>query len=119
MKLTLAILLTICFLSGCGKREDKSVEAPVEIEITASDLNYFNGLSEAEIALIDNTLYEHTTAQWQKIAMVVGMSLTLQEQFPELDDVKLLIRVHHLISANILESQGNIKTMRFSEVKRK
>lgn len=118
MKPTLTILLITFFLSGCDLRETKHTEIPVEIEFTESDLNYFNKLTQAELELIDSTIYSHTKKYWRKIAMVVGKSLELKNQFPELDEVKLLVRVHHLINTDRFEYQGNIKAMRFSEVKR-
>lgn len=95
------------------------MEVPIEIEFTKSDLEYFNKLSEAELNEIDSTIYSHTKERWQKIAMVIAKSLDLREKYPELNDVKLLVRVHHLINSNKLESEGNIKAMRFSEVRRK
>ncbi|ALQ10064.1 hypothetical protein D172_018450 (plasmid) [Pseudoalteromonas sp. Bsw20308] len=119
MKSSLAILITMYFLLGCDSRDEKTMEVPVEIEFTESDLNYFNQLSQYELELIDNTLYSHTSERWQKIAMVIAKSLKLRDQFKDLNDVKLLLRVHHLINTSKLESQGNIKAMRFSEVKRK
>ena len=107
------------YFLGCDSRDEKIMEVPVEIEFTESDLNYFNQLSQDELELIDNTLYSYTSERWQKIAMIIGRSLKLCNQFKDLNDIKLLVRVHHLINTSKLETQGNIKAMRFSEVKRK
>ena len=116
MKSIFIILITIYLLLGCDSQNEK---VPVEIEFTESDFNYFKTLGASELKLIDSTVYSHTHERWRKIALVVGKSFELQEQFPELDETKLLLGVHHLINQNKLVSQGNIKAMRFSEVKRK
>ena len=118
MKSIFAVLITIYLLMGCDSQSEKNMEIPVEIEFTESDFNYFKKLDVTQLEVIDNTLYSHTHGSWRKIALVIGQSLKLREQFPELDEAKLLLRVHHLIDDQKLVSQGNIKAMRFSEVKR-
>ncbi len=119
MKLTLIILIAIYVLIGCDDMSKNTMEVPVEIEFTESDFNYFKKLSIAELELIDDFVYSHTQERWRKIAMVIAQSLKLKDQFPDIDETKLLLRIHHLINVGKLQSQGNIKAMRFSEVKRK
>lgn len=50
--------------------------------------------------------------------MVVGQTLLeFQSEFPEVPDIFYSERVEFLVKSGALQSQGNLKKMRYSEIK--
>ena len=75
-------------------------------------------LSESELGEIDEALVSHATRQWRKVAMVVGTTMSsLPNRVPGIPDVFYAMRVTKLVEDGVLESQGNLARMRFSEVR--
>jgi hypothetical protein len=75
-------------------------------------------LSDSELQEIDEALISHTTRQWRKVAMVVGTTMSsLPNRVPGIPDVFYAMRVRKLVEDGVLESQGNLARMRFSEVR--
>jgi len=75
-------------------------------------------LSEADLREIDEALVSNTKSQWRKVAMVAAITMSsLSNHLSELPDVFYAIRVRKLVEDGVLESQGNLARMRFSEVR--
>lgn len=75
-------------------------------------------LSESEIREIDEALVAHAMRHWRKVAMVVGTTMSsLPNRVPGIPDVFYAMRVRKLVEDGVLESQGNLARMRFSEVR--
>jgi len=75
-------------------------------------------LSEADLQVIDETLLGNASTFWRKVARVVGSTIAdLKENYEGIPDVFYAQRVQALVKNGLLESQGNLKRMRFSEVK--
>lgn len=75
-------------------------------------------LSESELREIDEALVSHAKRQWRKVAMVVGTTMSsLPNRVPGIPDVFYAMRVRKLVEDGVLESQGNLARMRFSEVR--
>ena len=77
-------------------------------------------LSLAELALIDTALLSQVADDWRKVARVVGMAMLSMPDRPSgVPDVFFAKRVGHLVESGQLESQGDLRRMRFSEVRRR
>jgi len=75
-------------------------------------------LSEGELQSIDDALLANATRRWRKVAMVVGMTMMHDRNpAPGIPDIFFAQRVRRLVERGLLESQGNLEFMRFSEVR--
>ncbi|MBS0432985.1 MAG: hypothetical protein JSS21_11365 [Proteobacteria bacterium] len=75
-------------------------------------------LSQLQLDLIDKTLLANSLPRWRKVAMVVALSMELLEStLPEIPDVFFSQRVQRLVSLGLLEAQGDLSRMRFSEIR--
>ncbi len=71
-----------------------------------------------EMSRIDELLLAHTTANWQKVAMVIATTLTEQEDvLDDIDDTLLVRRIQYLAHTGRLESRGNLDKIRNSEIR--
>jgi hypothetical protein len=78
-----------------------------------------SGLVSAPITHFDELLMSCTVGQWRKAARVIGEALSTfwDGPFHQVGDVVLAARVRALAEAGRLESQGNLRRVRFSEVR--
>ena len=75
-------------------------------------------LSDAEIETIDNALLANTTLQWRKVARVVATTMnSLPCRVVGIPDSYYSQRIQQLVSAGLLESQGNLSYMRYSAIR--
>jgi hypothetical protein len=75
-------------------------------------------LSQAQTVAIDNALLGHASSQWRKVAYLVGMSMSTQEdRLAGIPDLYYAERVRDLVNRGLLEAHGNLAYMRFSEVR--
>jgi Protein of unknown function len=91
----------------------------LEPEIKVNDFNGFGGRLEApsEIEDIDRELLDAASAQFQKVAAIVGRVWSKRKDQP-LPDVFYAQRVIRLVKLGKLEAQGDLRRMRYSEVRR-
>ena len=76
-------------------------------------------LSVAEVAVIDRAILSVLTSQWQKTALVVGHAMyAFPDRFDDIPDVFYGQRLLQLASDGLLSAQGNLRRMRFSEVRK-
>lgn len=78
-----------------------------------------SALTAAEVEAIDSALLGSTTEGWAKVAMVLARQMKPRPGVP--DDVPLEFywsRLCDLVKRGDLESQGNLRRARFSEVRR-
>jgi hypothetical protein len=84
-------------------------------------LRILNGdeLASAPITHFDEPLRSHVVKNWRKVARVVGEVLAklCDEPFDPVNDIFLAARVRAMANAGLLESQGNLTRMRYSEVR--
>lgn len=67
---------------------------------------------------IDAALLSQTSSQWRKVARVVGMAMLKQpRRIPGVPDLYYAKRVRILVRRGVLQSQGNLNFMRYSEVR--
>ena len=76
-------------------------------------------LSETDLKEIDEALLSNISPQWRKVARVVGTTMnSINNKVKGIPDIFYAQRVIKLVENGILESQGNLKRMRFSEVRK-
>ena len=97
--------------------EDDEYEfgAPLDVEETA----VVNAVTPEDITAIDDALLGATSPNWSKVAMVLARQMKSRPGVP--DDVPLEYywsRLCTLVARGDLDSQGNLRRARFSEVRR-
>ena len=87
-------------------------------ELNAAQRKLVGALSTADVNAIDESLLSASTRTWRKVAFVVGTAMiSLQRRFPGIPDVYFSQRVAALVDSGKLIAQGNLRRMRFSEVR--
>ena len=76
-------------------------------------------LTVEQVQIIDSTLVANSTTKWRKVAMVVSRTMVQlsNSSFKDIPDVYYSNRVAQLVALGILEAQGNLRRMRYSEVR--
>ena len=88
-------------------------------ELTPDQIKLVEQLTDAEIQAIDNALLTNACDKWRKVARVVGTTMMeLPNRVEGIPDVYYSQRVQRLVKDGLLESQGNLSYMRYSEVRR-
>ena len=97
------------------QEEEYEFGAPLDAEETAT----VEALTPEDISAIDDALLDATSPNWSKVAMVLAKQMKARPGVP--DDVPLEFywsRLCDMIARGQLESQGNLRRARFSEVRR-
>ncbi|MUV14530.1 DUF3658 domain-containing protein [Noviluteimonas gilva] len=77
-----------------------------------------SALTPLDVAAIDQALVSHCDKQWRKVAYVVAMAMNaLQHAYLDVPDIYYAERVRTLVADGLLEGQGDVRGMRFSEVR--
>ncbi|WP_444897044.1 DUF3658 domain-containing protein [Microbulbifer sp. SSSA005] len=93
-------------------------EIPFDPDLTPEQEELVGKLSDKEIEEIDHALISSAGKHYRKVAMVVAMAMSdLEQKIEGIPDVFYSQRVSTLVAQGKLMSQGNLKRMRFSEVK--
>ena len=87
-------------------------------DLTAEQKEKIAQLSEQDLSEIDNLILSNSSKHWRKQAMVIAKTMSeLQDRFSEIPDIFYAQCVSKLVKNGYLESQGDLKYMRFSEVR--
>jgi len=87
-------------------------------EPSAEELAQIGKATPQQATEVDQLLLSHCTANWRKVAMVVGSCLDgFDKRFPDLPYVYMQVRLLSLVDRDVLEAQGDVMAMRFSEVR--
>jgi hypothetical protein len=87
-------------------------------ELTHEEKVKIRQLTTVEITEIDDALMSNVAPRWRKVAMVVGLSMMqFKGRFRGIPDVYYSQRIAELVAAGKLEAQGDLRRMRFSEVR--
>lgn len=90
-----------------------------DTELSPAESAQVAKLSQAELALIDTALFSQVSGDWRKVARVVGMAMLSTRDLPSgVPDAFFAKRVRLLVESGQLESQGDLRRMRFSETRR-
>jgi hypothetical protein len=96
----------------------ESSEYSEDPPLSDSELQAAHALSAEQVAEIDTLLLSHVDGRWRKVALVVARVIReLGDRHPELSDVYFALRIAELVQQGSLESEGNLRLMRFSEVR--
>jgi hypothetical protein len=98
------------------------IEGYIEVELdgpmTAAQSERISQLTAQEISAIDAALLSAARTRFRKVAMVVGTAMIeLEVSIPRVPDLFYSERVRCLVEAGALESAGDLRRMRFSEVR--
>ncbi len=95
-----------------------SDEIPIpNAPLTPEELSFVAKLTDSDLGVIDNTILSCAKPRRQKVAIGVTRAMEkLVETYPECPYAFLAERIRQLADRGLLESQGNLSYMRFSEV---
>ena len=86
--------------------------------LSAEEKKRVEALTEADVAEIDAALLANACEHWRKVARVVGTTMSeLPNRVPGIPDVYYSLRVQKMVQEGVLEAQGNLSHMRYSEVR--
>jgi len=74
-------------------------------------------LSKHQIRLFDAKLLSTSRSRWQKVAYVVGVTMSELTDIEGIPDTYFLHRIRSLVNEGILESAGDLKHLRYCEVR--
>lgn len=75
-------------------------------------------LTRLRVARIDAALLAQASFQWRKVARVVGTAMLKQpRRIAGVPDLYYAKRVQVLVRRGVLQAQGNLNAMRYSEVR--
>ena len=96
-----------------------SDEVPIATQpISPDEASAFARLSAEEIKGIDEAVLSCILPQWRKLAMIVTrVEDKLKAQYPQFSRGFYAERIRFLADSGMIESQGNLSYMRFSEVR--
>lgn len=124
----LSILIVLfAFLIGCSQENTNSSGVVTTMEdiqvgndgpMSEAQLVMVGKLTESDLEKIDKAILKNSSHQWRKVARVVGQTLLeFQSDFPGVPDIFYSERIELLVNSGALQSQGNLKKMRYSEIK--
>ena len=94
-------------------------ETPIEMPpLTDEEQKIVNQLSLEDIEIIDNELLINSTTYRQKTAMLIGCTMsTLKNTYSDIPASFYLDRIIKLVDKKKLQAYGNLRFVRFSEIK--
>ena len=93
-------------------------ENPEDPQLTPDQKILVGNLSETDLKVIDDAILENISSRWKKVSFVIGTTMTnLENRIGGIPDVFYAQRIQYLRSKNLFESQGNLKKMRYSEIR--
>jgi hypothetical protein len=95
--------------------EEKPIPYP---DMTPEQTIKMAQLTNIDLSEIDKLILSNSSIHWQKQAMVITKTMNeLDCRHPDIPDIFYAERINKLVKEGYLESQGNLKYMRFSEVR--
>ena len=95
----------------------KEVPSPPD-PLTPEQEALISQLTDEQIEEIDETLLEYTTEVFKKTAAIIGYSMSkLNHKIIGIPDTYYLIRLKGLVAKGLIDVEGKIDYMRFSEVR--
>ena len=100
--------------TGALMHQSENNDPPLTIAQEAS----VKKLSASDIQTLDEALLSNADGHWRKVAFVVAKTMLQLKPRPEgVPDVYYAQRVAAMVTQGKLESQGNLRRMRFSEIR--
>jgi Protein of unknown function len=86
--------------------------------MTESELKIVALLTPSDFEKIDKQILANIVVNWRKLARVVAQTMgDLEREFPLVPDLFYAHRVMVLTDNGLIEAQGNLKRLRYSEVR--
>lgn len=86
--------------------------------LTNEEYQLISGLSQEVIQELDKALLSNVTSSFQKVAKIVGMTMNnASTNLQGIPDIFYAQRIEKLAVSGVLEYEGNLKFMRFCEVR--
>lgn len=100
-------------------RKDQRADSEFEDEgPTPEELAKIRKATPQDAAAVDELVLGKCAGRWRKVAMVVGSSLEeFDVRFPNLPYIYMQLRIVELIEKGRLEAQGDVMSMRHSEIR--
>jgi len=96
-----------------------TAEEDQDRDLTDHEAQLIAGLPAQLVTRIDEALLTKANHRFQKVARIIGEVMQFFSDGPSgIPDVYYAQRITKLVKAGLLESQGNLRRMRFSEVRR-
>jgi hypothetical protein len=96
----------------------RSIDDQDDPPFDAEDLHAIAALSQDDLRAIDRAILSSSGESWRKVALVVAVAMdAYPDLYFDIPDVFYSQRVRELVSSGHLEAQGNLRRMRFSEVR--
>lgn len=93
-------------------------EGPSDLLMEPDEQEAVDRLTSDQVQRIDTALLADCASSWRKVARVVGTAMMhLSAELPEIPDSYYATRIVSLVQLGVLESQGNLEYMRYSEVR--
>ena len=97
---------------------EMSSEDQEDPPLTPEQEELVNKLKASEVERIDEEILSNISGYWKKVASIVGATMIdLENRVEGIPDVYYAKRIIYLVEKGLVESQGNLKRMRFSEVR--
>lgn len=96
------------------------IEEQDDPELDEEDEAAVAALSPSDVEAIDHALLSLCDRHWRKVAYVVGYAMDVYpDRYFDIPDIYYAMRVRALVDVGLLEAQGNLRRMRFSEIRRR
>jgi hypothetical protein len=110
-----SVLYATTFIPGLSDSDERP--EPIG-NLTSEQAELIAKLPSSEIEIIDKLLLSEADVQWRKVARIVGAAMMANiDRQNGIPDVFYAQRIRRLVKDGLLESQGNLDFMRFSEVR--
>jgi hypothetical protein len=94
--------------------QDAKPDPPLDVEQSMR----VSKLTQEDLWDIDREILTQSARSWRKVARVVGQAIEkLSSRIQDVPDIYYALRVRHLVEIGKLESQGDVRYMRYSEVR--
>jgi hypothetical protein len=95
--------------------DDDTAEDP---PLTAAQQELVSQLSEAQLQSVDTAIMKNLTNNWRKVAQIISLAIRDNDSHVRgVIDVFYGQRIMRLVELGLIESVGNLKRMRYSEVR--
>jgi len=90
----------------------------LNVVLNAEDTQAIAALTVSDVAAIDEAILSKLTSHWQKTALVIAVSMyAYPDRYDDIPDVFYGQRVLALAQQGLLETSGDLRQWRFSEVR--
>ena len=95
-----------------------SEETKEDPPLTTEQEKLVAALIREDLEIIDKALIANVSESWRKVARVVGTTINdFDGRFKGIPDVYFAQRIQQIAKSSLIESQGNLEKMRYSEVR--